>query len=116
MLRSSSANSWRLDSDEGAKEDDIDISSSGGSGCQAIVPWLPRPAKGESSRDEFYGGEMMEAEETGEATSMDVEDSPSIQQSNSGSVPLSQGLPQWQQHCTISQPPQNTTTPIVWYR
>ncbi|XP_047947367.1 uncharacterized protein LOC125193583 [Salvia hispanica] len=115
VLRSSSVNSWRLDSDEGVTEDDTDISSSG-NGCQAIVPWLPRPANGDNSYQQFDGGEMMEAEETGEATSMDVEDSPSIQQSNSGSVPLSQGLPQWQQHCTISQPPQNTAMPIVWYR
>ncbi|XP_042052658.1 uncharacterized protein LOC121797942 isoform X2 [Salvia splendens] len=116
MLRSSSANSWRLYSDdEGATEDDIEIPSSG-NGCQAIVPWLPQPANGDNSCHQFDGGEMMEAEDTAEATSMDVEDSPSIQQSNSGSVPVSQGLPQWQQHCTISQPAQNTTTPIVWYR
>ncbi|KAL1547921.1 hypothetical protein AAHA92_16224 [Salvia divinorum] len=115
VLRSSSENSWKLDSDEGATEDGIDMSSPG-DGCQAIVPWFPQPVNGENSCYQFDGGEMMEADETGEATSMDVEDSTSFQQSNSGSVPLSQGLPQWQQHCTISQPPQNTTTPIVWYR
>ncbi|RXH71429.1 hypothetical protein DVH24_018784 [Malus domestica] len=28
-----------------------------------------------------------------------------------------EGFPQWQQqHCMIPQPPQNTTTPITWFR
>ncbi|XP_057768516.1 uncharacterized protein LOC130988636 [Salvia miltiorrhiza] len=115
VLRSSMANSWRLESDEAVKEDD-DMSSSG-NGCQAVVPWFPprfSSADADNSSYPFDDGEMMDAEETGEAT-MDVEDSASIQQRSAGSVAVSQGLPQWQ-HCTILQPPQNTTTPIVWYR
>ena len=106
VLRSSTGNSWRLA--EATTEDDS--SSSPSNGCQAVVPWFPPqfPSSGGG------GSETVDDEAMGEA-SMDVDDSSSIQQMSSGSVAVSQGLPQWQ-HCTILQPPQNTTPPIVWYR
>ncbi|KAG6414254.1 hypothetical protein SASPL_126972 [Salvia splendens] len=107
VLRSSTGNSWKLASDEAATEDD---NSSPGNGCQAVVPWFPP----QFSSSGGGGSETVDDEAMGVA-SMDIEDSSSIQQRSSGSVAVSQGLPQWQ-HCTILQPPQNTTTPIVWYR
>ena len=68
--------------------------------------------------------ELMEAEETG-ATTMDIEEDynnagigqvhPSV--NVCGEMPGSEGLHQWQQqHCMMPQFPQNTSTPITWFR
>ncbi|KAG8367325.1 hypothetical protein BUALT_Bualt16G0060500 [Buddleja alternifolia] len=53
--------------------------------------------------------------------SMDVEDGNGIEQRNNvnevGMMSFIEGFHQWQQqHCMISRPPYNTTTPLVWYR
>lgn len=128
VLRSSQENSWSwrvANEGEAAAEGEENDSSSSSNGCQAVVPWLPPrfpSTNGDGSHQFNINETTMDDEEMGEAAAMDVEDSTSIQQSNTneggGSVLLNQGLPQWQQqqHCTILQPPQNTTTPIVWYR
>ncbi|GLT57389.1 hypothetical protein SLA2020_303650 [Shorea laevis] len=94
--------------------------------CLAVVPWVPShfppaPATNVSRMDE--------AEEM-EAVSMDVEEdnnnninNASIEQGHPnlhvyGGAAGSDGLHQWQQqyHCMIPQLPQNTSTPITWFR
>lgn len=117
--------SWRVANEDEAAEEEDDERSTSSNGCQAVVPWLPPrfPSTNGDASHQFDSNEMIDDEEMGEAAAMDVEDSTSIQQSNTteggGSMLFNHGLPQWQQqqqHCTILQPPQNTTTPIVWYR
>lgn len=56
----------------------------------------------------------MEADEA-EATTMDIEDEsvganemPGNEFGGMGGV--------WPQHCIVPQPPENTSTPIVWFR
>ncbi|KAK9269785.1 hypothetical protein L1049_001563 [Liquidambar formosana] len=91
--------------------------------CLAVVPWVPSqvpPApRVEVAQAEIP--ELMEADEMGETT-MEIEDNVvSIEQGQAnefGGMSGSEGLHQWhQQHCmTPPQLPQNTSTPIVWYR
>lgn len=116
ILRPGQGNTWRLANDE---DDRCSSSSTSGNGCQAVVPWMPPRfpcADGDRVASQIECSEMMDDEEMGEAA-MDVEDSVGIHHTNANES-LNQGLPQWQpqQHCTIVQPPHNTTTPIVWYR
>jgi len=95
-------------------------------GCKAIIPWAPsqpvyqRPIL--ASETETLG--TMESEDM-DAAMMEIEDaSTSIvsEQEVNEHIKLSaitEGQqPQWQQqhHCMIPQPPENITTPIVWYR
>lgn len=66
-------------------------------------------------------GELMEAEGMGTAT-MEIEEESTEGQGmanmyGSGMWTSNEGFPEWQQqHCMIPQPPQNTTTPITWFR
>lgn len=95
--------------------------------CRAVIPWVPssehqlndqRPAV-VSSQPEV--SESMDSEEM-EGEAMEIEDgAPNFAQRVSEYIShpiISEGLQQqWQQqHCMIPQPPQNITTPIVWYR
>ncbi|XVE71917.1 hypothetical protein DITRI_Ditri10aG0189700 [Diplodiscus trichospermus] len=86
-------------------------------GCLAVVPWVPsRIPSVESSDGEVEVTESMEADE------MDVEENNSnnarMEQENGyefGGLRPGEALHHWtQQHCMISQPPQNTFTPITW--
>lgn len=84
--------------------------------CLAVVPWvasqIPLTSGPDVPRTEV--SELMETEDMGEAT-MDVEESKPGQGYEFNE--MSEGIHQWQQqHCMIPQLPENTTTPIVWYR
>lgn len=93
--------------------------------CRAVIPWIPsqhldqRPPVLSS---QTQASESMDAEEMEEAT-MEIESDsiPDAGQHVSGYInhPSIGGCfqHQWQQqHCMIPQPPQNVTTPLVWYR
>jgi hypothetical protein len=99
--------------------------------CLAVVPWVPSqllPAPATESR--MDAPELMEEAEEMEATTMDVEEdnnsnnnNASIEQGHPNAhayseVAGSDGLHQWQQqyHCMMQQLPQNTSTPITWFR
>ncbi|KAK7845251.1 hypothetical protein CFP56_009873 [Quercus suber] len=95
-------------------------------GCLAVVPWVPSqlPPMPATQMEAPEASELMEAEETG-ATTMDIEEDynnagigqvhPSV--NVCGEMPGSEGLHQWQQqHCMMPQFPQNTSTPITWFR
>lgn len=59
--------------------------------------------------------DMMEAEEM-EGVTMDIEDG-SVGMDQRSEMNMTEGLHQWQQqHCMIPQPPQNVSTPLVWYQ
>ncbi|KAM1724432.1 hypothetical protein EV1_022384 [Malus domestica] len=86
--------------------------------CKAVVPWVysklgPRPSMevSQSEAPEEMGTATMEIEEgSREGQGMANGCSGGMWTSN-------EGFPQWQQqHCMIPQPPQNTTTPIAWFR
>ncbi|THG19508.1 hypothetical protein TEA_012846 [Camellia sinensis var. sinensis] len=84
--------------------------------CVAVVPWvasqIPLTSGADVPRTEV--SELMETEDMGEAT-MDVKESKPGQGYEFNE--MSEGIHQWQQqHCMIPQLPENTTTPIVWYR
>ncbi|KAH7527830.1 uncharacterized protein LOC107417658 [Ziziphus jujuba] len=101
------------------KSDEEDETVSNSNECRAVVPYAPSqflpPGSGmevsqamtEPPEELMEGGDTMEIEE------------------GLGSLPQAQpnggfggmGLHQWQQqHCMIPQPPQQTSTPITWFR
>ncbi|KNA24133.1 hypothetical protein SOVF_018710 [Spinacia oleracea] len=91
--------------------------------CRAVIPWVPSQTVNPVSQglgSQTDSSDSMEADEM-ETTMMEIEDGANVGQAN-GVYNLSYlngGLQhQWhqQQHCMMPQPPQNTTTPIVWYR
>ncbi|KAL3825572.1 hypothetical protein ACJIZ3_021601 [Penstemon smallii] len=120
ILWSGQSSSWKLSNDEAEAEENNSGSSNG---CLAVVPWVPQLSStlGADVSCQLDNADMMDAEETGEA-SMDIEDGPTIEPprngNESGGVSLSEGIQQWQQqHCMIPQPPpNNNSTPIVWYQ
>ncbi|KAJ7973700.1 DBH-like monooxygenase [Quillaja saponaria] len=77
----------------------------------AVVPWVPSQFLPTPSTEVT----QMEPEGMGEAL-MDIEES--IDQPTCDGITTGiQGLHQWQQqHCMIPQLPQNTSTPITWFR
>ncbi|XP_059636925.1 uncharacterized protein LOC132279027 [Cornus florida] len=89
--------------------------------CLAVVPWNPSqfpPRQNEAPHAQ--ASELMEAEEM-EATTMDIEDdnipTEQVQGNEFGGANVTEGLHHWpQQHCMIPQLPQNTSTPVVWFR
>ncbi|XP_009800480.1 uncharacterized protein LOC107793335 [Nicotiana tabacum] len=91
--------------------------------CLAVVPWVPSQlpsAQGAQVLGQADTSDMMDAEEM-EGVMMDVEDSSVNAEPRTvveaGAVSLNEGLHPWQQqHCMTTQLPQNTSTPIVWYR
>lgn len=107
-----------------AGDENADENLSGSSkGCLAVVPWVPSQlpsAQGAQVLGQADTSDMMDAEEM-EGVMMDVEDS-SVNAElrttvEAGAVSLNEGLHPWQQqHCMTTQLPQNTSTPIVWYR
>ncbi|KAL6977886.1 hypothetical protein U1Q18_026669 [Sarracenia purpurea var. burkii] len=93
--------------------------------CLAVVPWVPSAqVSSNQGIDEIEVSELMESEEDQGVATMEIEE-----ENNGGAEPvLGQGLEfsgmmseglihQWQQqHCMIPQLPQNSSTPISWYR
>ena len=88
--------------------------------CLAVVPWIPSQFPSMPAT-QSEGPELMDAEGTGVST-MDIEED-----NNAGMEQVhtnvnvggggSEGLHQWQQqHCLYPQFPQNTSTPITWFR
>ncbi|KAL9224106.1 hypothetical protein vseg_000175 [Gypsophila vaccaria] len=108
-------------SEHSEKDDDLAYRDAEGvNACRAVVPWAPsyNPClKSEVPGSQIQVSEFdaMDAEEP-EIATMDIEDH--------GASDLGQQAtdyyrltPQWQQtHCMFPQPPQNTATPVVWYR
>ncbi|XP_022921355.1 uncharacterized protein LOC111429650 [Cucurbita moschata] len=88
----------------------------------AVVPWVPRlqvPATTTMDVAQEEAPQLMEAEEeVGEAT-MEVEDENLSSQRayGYGGMDGASGIHQWhQQHCMIQQLPQQTSSPITWFR
>lgn len=89
--------------------------------CLAVVPWVQSllPPTQRTLVEQPDVTEMMEGEEM-DTTSMDIEDNyTGIEQrpgSEFGGTSSSEGIHQWQQHCMVSQLPQNASPPIVWFQ
>lgn len=87
----------------------------------AVVPWVPSKFPSPPTADvapELENAEAMDAEDM-EGVEMEVEEAPSNGLGNAngaGWVGMNEGFHQWQQHCMYPQPPENTSTPLVWYR
>ncbi|XP_023515914.1 uncharacterized protein LOC111779940 [Cucurbita pepo subsp. pepo] len=88
----------------------------------AVVPWVPRlqvPATTTMDVAQEEAPQLMEAEEeVGEAT-MEVEDENLSSQRayGYGGMDGASAIHQWhQQHCMIQQLPQQTSSPITWFR
>lgn len=91
----------------------------------AVVPWVPRlqiPAPTNMNVSQEEAPQLMEAEELGEATMEIEDDNSSSQQSytyggNGNGMDGVNAIHQWhQQHCMIPQLPQQTSSPITWFR
>lgn len=89
----------------------------------AVVPWVPRlqipaPTSMHVPQEEA-SPQLMEAEEVGEET-MDIEDDNNLssqQPYGYGGMDGANAIHQWhQQHCMIPQLPQQTSSPITWFR
>lgn len=82
--------------------------------CLAVVPWVPSQVGGTPGMviSEAEIPDMMEADD------MEIEEN--YENTQRGEVNVmreSGGLHQWhQQHCMTSHLPQNTSTPIAWFR
>lgn len=115
LLWSNHSSQWRaLDSDE--RKDDN--KSGPQNECLAVVPWVPpqlHSTRGEEAVPQIDVSDMMEADDM-EVSAMDVEDNTVSSEQKMG-MNVNEGLQQWQQqHCMIPQPPQNISTPIVWFQ
>ncbi|MCD9642972.1 hypothetical protein HAX54_030070 [Datura stramonium] len=113
------ANALKPADNEATEQED----SSSAKECLAVVPWVPSQLPS-AEEAEVLGqpdiSDMMDAEDI-EGVAMDVEDSSVNAESRTavevGEVGVNEGLHHWQQqHCMTTQLPQNTSTPIVWYR
>lgn len=108
-------------------EEDENRDNAEGNTCRAVIPWVPshqldqKPAVLVSQTEV---SEAMDNTEEMEAATMDIDDADTDasnvgqQAAESNHSNINEGLQcQWQQqHCMISQPPQHTTNPIMWYR
>lgn len=93
--------------------------------CKAVIPWVPSQMLNPETQtlaSQTEVSESMDAEEM-DAAMMEIEDqdAATVGQASeySNLSRVHEDLQhQWHQqhHCMIPQPPQNTTTPIVWYR
>ncbi|KAM7481060.1 hypothetical protein LguiB_005643 [Lonicera macranthoides] len=80
----------------------------------AVVPWVPSKFPQAAEIPQTNASELMEAEYA-EATTMDIEDeSAGVNQIPGNEFSGMGGV--WSQHCIVPQPPENTSTPIVWFR
>lgn len=80
---------------------------------------MPPPQPYSTSGDEVVPqidvSDMMEADDV-EVSTMDVEGNTVGSEQKVG-MNVNEGLQQWQQqHCMIPQPPQNVSSPIVWFQ
>ncbi|XP_059315693.1 uncharacterized protein LOC132066389 [Lycium ferocissimum] len=113
------ANAFRPADSEETPQDD----SGSAKECLAVVPWVPSQlpsAEGAEVLGQTDNSDMMDAEDM-EGVAMDVEDDNQNAEPRTtfgaGAVSVNEGLHPWQQqHCMTTQLPQNTSTPIVWYR
>ncbi|KAG9160374.1 hypothetical protein Leryth_008791 [Lithospermum erythrorhizon] len=115
-----SPSNFSVTADNGTTERDENSATT--NNCMAVVPWMPSQVPSSaavelSSQNDV--NDMMDAEETQTAT-MEVEDSnPTFDPSSvreSGTI-WNEGIHQWQQqHCMMPQLPENTSTPVVWFR
>ncbi|XP_049405865.1 uncharacterized protein LOC125869335 [Solanum stenotomum] len=114
------ANAFRLVDNEATEQDDCSSAKE----CLAVVPWVPSqfPSAAEAEvLSQPDVSDMMDAEDM-EGVAMDIEDnSVDVEPRTAvetGAVGVNDGLHHWQQqHCmTTTQLPQNTSTPIPWYR
>ncbi|KZV49014.1 hypothetical protein F511_09610 [Dorcoceras hygrometricum] len=116
VRQSNESSPWRI-SDDKVESEDSNLYSN--NDCLAVIPWVPSPLHsmhGAEFGQQTDNSEMMEAEETEEAT-MDVEDNVVVDQENGYGPGAANHLHQWQQqHCMIPQLPHNPSTPIIWYR
>lgn len=113
------ANAFRPADNEATQQED----SSSAKQCLAVVPWVPSQLPS-AEVAEVLGqpdiSDMMDAEDI-DGVAMDVEDSSVNAEPRTAvgaaAVGVNEGLHHWQQqHCMTAQLPQNTSTPIVWYR
>ncbi|CAI9766450.1 unnamed protein product [Fraxinus pennsylvanica] len=122
ILWSSQSNNWRSENNEAVIEDK---NSSATNNSLAVVPWVasqhhsapgvevPPQADITGMMDDEVGEETMDIE----ADNNDVIGFEQRNVNDSSGMSLSDGLHHWQQQpCMIPQPPQNTVTPVVWYR
>ncbi|XP_021723456.1 uncharacterized protein LOC110690875 [Chenopodium quinoa] len=115
-----SLKSGGINDEDEANENDLEEN-----GCRAVIPWVPSQTVNPVSQtlaSQTDVSESMDAEEM-ETAMMEVEDQDAanvgIASEYSNLPNYNEGLQhQWlqQQHCMVPQPPQNTSTPIVWYR
>ncbi|KAJ8564513.1 hypothetical protein K7X08_000973 [Anisodus acutangulus] len=113
------ANASRPADSEATQQED----SNSANECLAVVPWVCSQvpsAQGAAILGQTDMSDMMDAEDM-EGVAMDVEDSSVNAEPRTtfgaGAVCVNECLHQWQQqHCMPTQLPQNTSTPIVWYR
>lgn len=91
----------------------------------AVIPWVAQtqfspPTDTDVSQTE--DSDLMEADDNQEQTTMDIEDNNNFnvgegQSFGFGEMRGSEGVGYLQPpHCMIPQPPQNTSTPITWFR
>lgn len=85
----------------------------------AVVPWVPSHIPS-TQGTEVPEENLMDSDDA-EAATMDIEENNVVAETGKGwqLSGMSNVFPsQWQQqqHCMIPQLPQNTPTPIVWYR
>lgn len=113
---SNHSSQWRaLDGEERADDNESGPQNE----CLAVVPWVPPPQPYSTSGDEVVPqidvSDMMEADDV-EVSTMDVEGNTVGSEQKVG-MNVNEGLQQWQQqHCMIPQPPQNVSSPIVWFQ
>lgn len=91
----------------------------------AVVPWVPRlqvPTSSTMNVPQEEAPQLMEAEEVGEATMEIEEEENNLNNSQQGygygGMDGANAIHQWhhQQHCMIPQLPQQTSSPITWFR
>ncbi|KAL5767393.1 hypothetical protein ACOSQ2_014176 [Xanthoceras sorbifolium] len=91
--------------------------------CLAVIPWVPSqsqfPHTSGVDVSQTEAPESMEAED--EQVEMDIEDSNTTNMEQGQMYEYGgmrdEGIHQWpQQHCMMPQFPQNTSTPITWFK
>lgn len=117
LLWSNGVNTWRSTENEPIEQDKKSDSIDN---RLAVVPWIPPQfpsVTGGEALSQTDSTDMMQTEEM-EGVTMDIEDGTVGMDQTTTGLNTNEGLHQWrqQQHCMISQPPQNISPPLVWYR
>lgn len=115
LLWSNGSNTWTSTGNEPTEQDKKSDSIDN---RLAVVPWIPSQfpsVTGGEALSQTDSTDMMQTEEM-DGVTMDIEDDSAGMDQTTG-LNTNEGLHQWQQqHCMISQPPQNISPPLVWYR